>query len=99
MIKGILSSLPFTSSYVSSLSLDKIARLGNINSCTCVCEVGAGPGALTRSILNNTQGTVVAIEKDKRFLPSLEVLVKLAFTSLCVILYHETCLWWSPLAL
>jgi len=38
-----------------------------------VYEVGPGPGSLTRSILNRGVKLVMVVEKDKRFLPSLQV--------------------------
>jgi len=39
-----------------------------------VCEVGAGPGSLTRSLLRAGAKHVGAVEIDGRFLPSLEML-------------------------
>lgn len=39
----------------------------------CVCEVGPGPGSLTRSILNAKAKKLVVVEKDSRFLSSMEV--------------------------
>ena len=36
-------------------------------------EVGPGPGAITRSLLNTGAKHVIVVEKDKRFIPSLEV--------------------------
>lgn len=38
-----------------------------------VIEVGPGPGGITRSILNKNPRKLVVIEKDRRFLPMLEV--------------------------
>ena len=52
---------------------DKLVRLAGDVRGGCVCEVGPGPGALTRSILNRGVGRLVVVEKDRRFLPSLEV--------------------------
>ncbi len=54
-------------------ALDRLVRVaGDLSSC-CVCEVGPGPGSLTRSILNAGPAHLVAVERDRRFLPSLEV--------------------------
>ena len=38
-----------------------------------VCEVGAGPGSITRSILQAGVRHLAAVEIDQRFLPVLEV--------------------------
>ncbi|OWF48619.1 dimethyladenosine transferase 1, mitochondrial-like isoform X2 [Mizuhopecten yessoensis] len=39
-----------------------------------VCEVGPGPGGITRAILDKHVEHVVVIEKDSRFIPSLQSL-------------------------
>lgn len=52
----------------------KIVRTaGNLHG-SHVCEVGPGPGGLTRAILERGAERVVVIEKDRRFMPSLQLL-------------------------
>jgi dimethyladenosine transferase 1 len=53
---------------------DKIIKFAKVSRSDCICEVGPGPGSLTRSILKASDGVVFAIEKDRRFLPSLQLL-------------------------
>lgn len=50
----------------------KIARLATPLEQAVVIEVGPGPGGLTRALLEEGAGHVVAIEKDARFLPLLQ---------------------------
>ncbi|XP_023222666.1 dimethyladenosine transferase 1, mitochondrial-like [Centruroides sculpturatus] len=50
-----------------------VKSAGRVKDCY-VCEVGPGPGNITRSILMKGAKHVVVIEKDDRFLPSLELL-------------------------
>lgn len=57
------------------LLIDKIAKVADVFDCN-VCEVGAGPGSLTRSLLHAGSKHVAAVEIDRRFLPSLEVLLE-----------------------
>ncbi len=59
---------------------DKIINLGmsclSINSFSenNICEIGPGPGGLTRAILKSKPKSFVAIEMDKRFIPIIEEL-------------------------
>lgn len=41
-----------------------------------VCEVGPGPGSITRAILERNPSKLVLVEKDSRFLPILEMLAE-----------------------
>ncbi len=49
----------------------KIARAAGVLATDTVIEVGPGPGGLTRALLANGAGRVVAIERDERCLPAL----------------------------
>ncbi|MGE0232534.1 MAG: 16S rRNA (adenine(1518)-N(6)/adenine(1519)-N(6))-dimethyltransferase RsmA [Flavobacteriaceae bacterium] len=50
----------------------KIARAGGPLENTTIVEIGPGPGGLTRSLLAEGAGNVIAVEKDARCLPALE---------------------------
>ncbi|KAJ1962922.1 hypothetical protein GGI12_002355 [Dipsacomyces acuminosporus] len=54
---------------------DKIIDLAGLELDKALCvEVGPGPGLLTRSILDSGAKNLVAVEKDPRFIPTLEQL-------------------------
>lgn len=54
--------------------IDKIVRAaGNING-NVICEVGPGPGGITRSIIHQAPRKVIVVEKDPRFIPTLELI-------------------------
>jgi len=65
---------------------DKIAKTAGTVRGGDICEVGPGPGTITRSILRRNPGRVIVIEKDKRFLPFLEMLREATQNRLDIIL-------------
>lgn len=58
---------------------DKIVKsAGRIDACDTVLEVGPGPGGITRSILRREPKRIVLVEKDARFMPTLDLLKQCA---------------------
>ncbi len=70
---GLRADKRFGQHFLMDLNLTaKIARLCGDMADASVFEVGPGPGGLTRALLAEGAGEVIAIEKDARFLPALD---------------------------
>lgn len=63
----------------------KIARLAGPFDGDVVIEVGPGPGGLTRALLEADAAQVIAVEKDRRFIPLLTELADAAQGRLAVV--------------
>ncbi|XP_072035684.1 dimethyladenosine transferase 1, mitochondrial-like [Amphiura filiformis] len=75
---GLRAEKQLAQNFILDLNLtDKIVKYAGKNlEGAYVCEVGPGPGGITRSILNRGASQVVVVEKDKRFMPSLQMLAE-----------------------
>lgn len=58
--------------------IDRIVRSAGKIEDGFVLEVGPGPGGITRSIIRKGPRQLVVVEKDRRFMPSLELLKEAA---------------------
>jgi len=75
---GLLARKALGQNFLLDLNLTrKIARLAGPLDGTVTLEVGPGPGGLTRALLE-AGATVLAVEKDARFLPLLAELTEAA---------------------
>jgi 16S rRNA (adenine1518-N6/adenine1519-N6)-dimethyltransferase len=71
---GLGANKAFGQHFLLDLNITrKIARAASAGEGDTIIEVGPGPGGLTRALLE-TGAAVVAIERDRRFLPALQEL-------------------------
>ncbi|ESP00604.1 hypothetical protein LOTGIDRAFT_112074 [Lottia gigantea] len=72
--------------FLLDMNLNKkiIRKAGNLTN-NVVIEVGPGPGGITRAILEKDIDRLIVIEKDKRFLPSLETISRLSGKNMRVV--------------
>jgi 16S rRNA (adenine1518-N6/adenine1519-N6)-dimethyltransferase len=83
---GLLADKRFGQHFLLDLNVTrKIARLAGPLDQSVVIEVGPGPGGLTRALLHEGARHVIAIEKDRRFIPLLGELAAAADGRLTVV--------------
>ncbi|MFN3672009.1 MAG: 16S rRNA (adenine(1518)-N(6)/adenine(1519)-N(6))-dimethyltransferase RsmA [Bosea sp. (in: a-proteobacteria)] len=69
---GLMAQKALGQNFLFDLNLTgRIARAAGPLDGETVVEIGPGPGGLTRALLANGAGRVIAIERDKRCLPAL----------------------------
>ncbi|MFZ5671073.1 MAG: 16S rRNA (adenine(1518)-N(6)/adenine(1519)-N(6))-dimethyltransferase RsmA [Pseudomonadota bacterium] len=82
---GLTADKSFGQHFLLDLNVTrKIARLAGPLAGETVIEVGPGPGGLTRALLE-AGARVVAVEKDRRFVPLLDALAAAADGALTVV--------------
>src|SRR5882672_6679794 len=70
---GLAAKKSLGQNFLFDLNLTrKIARAAGANEGGVFYEVGPGPGGLTRALLSEGAGKVIAVERDSRCLPALE---------------------------
>ena len=62
----------------TSLIRKVVRKAGNLEG-AYVCEVGPGPGGITRALLESGVKHLYVIEKDRRFFPGLKVMIVLPY--------------------
>ena len=83
---GLLADKRFGQHFLLDLNVTrKIARIAGPLEGSVVIEVGPGPGGLTRALLEEGAAHVIAIEKDRRFMPLLQELQEAAEGRLTVV--------------
>jgi 16S rRNA (adenine1518-N6/adenine1519-N6)-dimethyltransferase len=83
---GLAAKKSFGQHFLFDLNLTaKIARLAGPLEGRAVIEVGPGPGGLTRALLQEGADKVIAIEKDRRFVPALDEIAAAAEGRLTVV--------------
>ncbi|KAH9489464.1 Dimethyladenosine transferase 1, mitochondrial [Bulinus truncatus] len=76
-IYGLSAKKKLSQNFLLDLNLTKkIVRSAGKLDDAIVIEVGPGPGGITRPLLNSDVQKVVVVEKDRRFLPSLQLLAE-----------------------
>ena len=74
---GLAAKKSLGQNFLFDLNLTrKIARAAGANEGGVFYEVGPGPGGLTRALLSEGAGKVIAVERDARCLPALEEIAK-----------------------
>jgi 16S rRNA (adenine1518-N6/adenine1519-N6)-dimethyltransferase len=69
---GLQANKALGQNFLFDLNLTRrIARAAGVSASTTVVEIGPGPGGLTRALLLEGAGRVIAIERDERCLPAL----------------------------